>query len=1077
MSAKTLSAREAGRRSSKPARFRPNHRNEKLPVKTHTPAPACMIPGRAAFCALALLPLCLGAQTAPAAASAAGEDDVIQLEAVAVTGSNIKRMDVEKVLPVTVFSSDMIQARDATTPVDLLQALPEVTNIPQNETSLGANSGRGGNANVALRGLGAANTLILLNGRRMPFFPISTSSVNVNTLPTFGLSQVEVLRDGASSIYGTDAIAGVINYVTNTETRGTQVSVRYGVTEHGGGMDIKGDIGYGTTFAEGKGTWLTNFSAYYRDKIWLVDREISKSNDRSNLARPPFDVTGAYNGQSATGTSQYTAFFVGVNEARTSATHRVFPLSENPSDPWTINPTPNTPRSLWYNSNDKLVGQPRTSRYNFFNRVEYALSDNLQLFGEAVAYLSQSQTNRAPPTITIPDIRVVMGVENPFNPFGTRFYSTTGAPNLDGTPRLTGAPQPITIVSTMITEHEKEIIDAEERVYRVLGGLRGKIGSSSWTWETAAMVGGVRATEFARIGIRDSLIMASALSTDLMSAWNPFGTTFKVQNGQVVPDRKYRNPQGVIDSFTQPIRRFAYSKIATWDLSVNGNAFDLWAGPVAVAAGVDWRYEKKQEFKDPFAGVNPPDSGLDPQNNDFVLLSPKGDYRGTRTIASGFAETVVPLVRPDNDLPLLNTLEVNAAIRHERYSDFGDTTNPKFGVNWKPFPFVMVRASINKGFKAPDFQDLHQPSSFSGAQPPGVRDEARNNYLTSAGRPADVQVQTKNYTVTNKDLKPETSEGRSAGVVVDVPWVRGLSFTVDYWEITQDDLVVGLTTTAGLDQQLLHAYTQQQLAAGKDIMQIDFGSKVTPSSPTTYVGDPYVLRHPVSAEDRALFAPTYATLPQSQWIAPMGMREGQINRLENSAGRNFTNGFDYSVSYSLPPTPMGQFRVSTSWSQFLNKFTKSQPNFPKNDDIERMILPEWKGSATLQWRQGNWNATANITYNSDSRTGATTNLANYQAAGSPDYIVPIVTINSVGAPSVAYVEKGESQTQVNFGLGYRFGPDASSWVKNTSFRLGVNNVFDKEPALSAPNAAGFTGATGSSLWVGRAYSLTVTRDF
>jgi hypothetical protein len=243
------------------------------------------------------------------------------------------------------------------------------------------------------------------------------------------------------------------------------------------------------------------------------------------------------------------------------------------------------------------------------------------------------------------------------------------------------------------------------------------------------------------------------------------------------------------------------------------------------------------------------------------------------------------------------------------------------------------------------------------------------------------------------------------------------------------------------------------------------------------VGDPYLLRLPVSAEDRARFAPTYAILPRSQWIAPIGMIEGQINRLANSTGRNFTNGFDYSASYALPRLAVGQFRVSTSWAQFLNKFTKSAPTIGKNDDVYRMIVPEWKGSATLQWRKGNWDGTVNATYISDVRTGASTNLANYVAAGSPSYIVPIATINSAGGSSTSYFEKGEPQTEINVGLSYRFGRDAFSLLKNTTVRLGINNIMDEEPALANTAGAGYTGAIGGSLWIGRAYSLKLTKDF
>jgi len=174
------------------------------------------------------------------------------------------------------------------TPVDLLQGIPEVTNVPANETSVNAVAARGDNANVALRGLTAANTLVLMNGRRMPFHPFNTSSVNVNTLPMSGIQQVEVLRDGASAVYGSDAVAGVINFVTKKDPEGTEISLRYGVPEHGGGMNVQGGINFGRTFADGKGSWVTNVTGFNRDAIYLYERASSRSADKLAFARPPF---------------------------------------------------------------------------------------------------------------------------------------------------------------------------------------------------------------------------------------------------------------------------------------------------------------------------------------------------------------------------------------------------------------------------------------------------------------------------------------------------------------------------------------------------------------------------------------------------------------------------------------------------------------------------------------------------------------------------------------------------------------------------------------------------------------------
>ena len=203
------------------------------------------------------------AQAVAPAGNAAKSGDTVKLEAFTVTGSNFKRLDQENVLPVTVFNLEAMEVRNALTPVEMLTALPQITNLPLNESQNGGANSRGDNANVNLRGIGAGSTLVLLNGRRVAPHPITSNDggvpafyANVNQLPTQGLERIDVLRDGASSIYGSDAVAGVINYVTRRDFRGTDVRTRFGVPEHGGGENLQVTLTHGRDFAGGKGRLL-----------------------------------------------------------------------------------------------------------------------------------------------------------------------------------------------------------------------------------------------------------------------------------------------------------------------------------------------------------------------------------------------------------------------------------------------------------------------------------------------------------------------------------------------------------------------------------------------------------------------------------------------------------------------------------------------------------------------------------------------------------------------------------------------------------------------------------------------------
>jgi iron complex outermembrane receptor protein len=1033
----------------------------------------------ALFAALTLLPV-INAQTPPPAAP-----DTIVMEAFVTTGSNIKRLDNETTLPVTVFNMSQLETRDSATPMDLLIGIPEITNIPANESSLNAIAARGDNANVALRGLGAANTLVLLNGRRAPMEPFNTSSVNVNTLPTTGLLQLEVLRDGASAIYGSDAVAGVVNYVTEKKPHGSSVSQRFGVTQHGGGMDYKLDASYGTTFAEGKGSWMLSYSGYNRAKIMLGQRAVSANTNRMAQARAPWNTLfgGSYDG--ASGSGVWPFFFLGTSTTNTTGNLAFYPKSGIPTDVPSINSGTfpgSLPRGLYLNFNEWSVGQPSSWRNSLFNHVEYDVTPDVTIFGEASFYLSQSRLGRQPQNLNASDSRLALGADNPYNPYGSRFYSPTGAPNADGTSRLAGTPQQITIANVLLWDTGNEDIFTLDSEYRFLAGARGKFSNTSWNWEFGLMAGGVYAKDGYRNAIRDSYLRGAAARTD-KTAWNPFLWTFKVQNGAVVADQPYLNPKSVQDTFMVAGMRYGHSKLASADFHIAGNLLDLWAGPVQASTGVDWRYEFKEDHKDPFISFNPPGSiggdglPLDPTNNDILLYSPKFNYGAGREIVSGYVETQIPLVAPKNNLPFARSAALNASVRTEHYSDFGYTTKPKFGGDWRPLSWLMVRGSLNKGFRAPDLADLYQPATFGVANAPGSRDPARNNFYTLAGLPPDQQVLTQSYTFSNPLLQPEISTGKSVGIVVDIPQVKGLSFTVDYWELTQNNLILSKGTTAGLDEQMLLAYTQAQLAAGKNIVNIDVGSHAIPSLPNTYAGDPNILRNPVNATDIATFQLAYAKLPQSVWLAPLGTWVGSMAKVINSTGHNFTNGFDFSVRYDLPKTPLGQFRLSTEWSEFLNKFTKSQPTFGKNDEIIQMVTPKWKSSATIQWRQGPWDASLNASYQTDFRTGATATAAQYTSLGNPSYIKPEVVISTAGVPATSYYEVGKSQLQLNAGLSYRFSPEASKWFRRTTVRLGINNLLDADPAPANLTTAGFNAGSGQSLWVGRTFTFSTTRDF
>jgi iron complex outermembrane recepter protein len=610
------------------------------------------------------------AQTADGAGP--GVDDApAELETVTVTGSNIRRSDVEAVVPITVLGQDAIETRGALLPSELLTSLPSVVNLPENETRLGSSGARGDNANLNLRNMGATATLILVNGRRMAINPFTaglSQAVNINHLPTQGIERIEVLRDGASSVYGSDAVGGVINYVLKRDYEGLETTLRYGRPEEGGGESAQVAVNFGTGFAQGRGRIFGSVEALYRDATLLTARDFSRSSLNADRAPAPFNALGGpFDGRSARG--YWPTFRLGT----ATANNYFRPVNGTPTLT-SAAPTRAGNPEFFLDLNQFGYASPRTARGNAFLTAEYELTERVTAFAEFGYYQSSSTMRRQPLALNAPtsDRLMVMPVDSPYNPYGSRFYHPTGAANADGSARLVGAPRTVSFTQLTLADLAAESVDTEADVYRVVGGLRGQLGESSWEWESSLFYNEVNGEDGAFPDVRESLLQAAIARTDA-SAYNPFGYTFRVANGAVVADQPYTNPQGVVDSFSEVFARSARSYIASADLRANGTAVR------AVGRRREGRGRRRvsprgpADVRPPFSGENPASSGLDPTNNDFLLHPPRPDVFGDREVTSVYAEVVVPLVCRRAACRWSTASSSPASARYENYSDFGET--------------------------------------------------------------------------------------------------------------------------------------------------------------------------------------------------------------------------------------------------------------------------------------------------------------------------------------------------------------------------------------------------------------------
>ena len=998
---------------------------------------------------------------ANASEPAASGGETGPVEEVVVTGSNLRRTDAEGVLPVTVLGQDAMNLRDALTPVEMLTALPQVTGVPASEAPRGGSGARGDISTVSLRGLDASATLVLLNGRRLVAHPTTEQmnfAPNINQLPTQGLARIEVLRDGASSIYGSDAVAGVVNYITNRNFEGTQGRMRIAGPEHGGGESVQATLTHGNQFAEGRGRWLTTFDAFNREPIYLRDRDFSASANNSSRVPAPFNALGGpFDGRAAGGV--FSSFRVGAG----TQTNYFRPVN-GALALTNVAPTRANNPEFYGNTNDDNMALGDSLRFNSFTSIEYELNDSVTLFSDLSFYKAESQLIRSPLVLNAPaaDQLAPMAIDNPYNPYGSRFYDPAGTPNADGTARLVGTPRTISLVGGPFNSALNEETNVDSQTYRVVGGARGKI-ANRWDWEVGGLYSYSKVSDKSPEHVRESLFHEALLRTTPDSAYNPFGYTFKVAGGAVVPDQPYTNPQGVYDSFMQEWARYGNSTLGSIDARVSGSLLSIWSGDISAALGAEYRVEKYEDFRPPFAGVNPVGSGLDPNDNDFSPASPKPDASGDRNVTSVYAEAILPLVSRANGVPLVDTLELTASVRHERYSDFGETTKPKVGLNWRPVRPLMIRASYNEGFTAPSLPLLNSKNQWSYAGPPGAVDVYRNT-ATNEG-----PYISRNGTSGNPDLQPVDSEGISAGFVLDVPFVRGLSVSADYWQIKQSNLIGSLSAAQirNSDLLLLQSYTLQQIAAGVPVGSIDLGEGTT-----GYRGDPAITRDAPTDADRALFAAYNAANPGSP-LATAG-RVFQIDAPPLNLSDGVTAGWDFSVNYNLL-LPIGELTLNTDWSLVTKSHTTL--DLPGgvtlyNERLNVDGVTKWRGSTTASWRNGDWAGGLSAYYiGSYADSLATTTAALYESLGRPDYIVKQYTGNAT-----VYRYKVDDVLYFNGFGAYTFS--AGGWLNDSTVRLGIINLTDKEPPVSSGNFGfGYSGSVHGSLVAGRTWTLEFSKQF
>ncbi len=705
------------------------------------------------------------------AQQASTDADATELAPILITGSLIPTTDIVGLTPVEVFSQVEIQKFGAANVSDVVRRIPAVVGAQVNE---GMGNGGDGSTQINIRGI-PGGTLVLINGRRVAPIAFADSAVDLNMIPMAAIERIEVLKDGASAIYGADAVFGVVNVILRKEFEGVDLYGYYGNTTERDAAKQQYSFTSGTS--SDKGSFVVGGNYYKANSLYSQDRKrsrvdvsnrnqtyLSNSSASSNPGRfrvrndargggALYDATKAADAQVNVTVNKSAAGTPVVGADGVTVIGRKYA----PSD-YHLNTDPTTPAS----SLDSPAGPDRIAeevypfdrfpfplytpalrgaeRYSVFGNGEYKLiEDSLKMFMETMYSKSKSQNALAPTPITQSTAGFAIPASNPWNPFGVDI-PTWNYRMLELGPRTD---------------------TVEKDSFRFVTGLRGQIPESSWGWEVGFVYSKEEGQNIEGGDISAPGLQAAANSTDYGTAFNPFGVA--------------GTPRAAVDGFDQALITLGNSQLISVDANVSGNLFELPGGSVTMGAGAQHREEE---------GSSIPDGNKEAGNS--VGYNQSYALEGERDVDSVYGEIVVPIFGEGNRVPGLYSLNVRAAGRFEDYSDFGNTTKPAFKLGWQPIDDTFTtHVSYSQSFQAPTYTELYyRQQSFP---------EIRNPY-TGAFEQIDVfylggnTEESMGYGFPN--VEPLEAENILAGGEWRPKQVPGLKLGLDYFKVSRDNVPI-----------------------------------------------------------------------------------------------------------------------------------------------------------------------------------------------------------------------------------------------------------------------------------------------
>lgn len=939
------------------------------------------------------------------------EQEATTLDRIEVTGSRIKRADIETSQPIFSLSRDDITAQGLTSVGDVIQ------NITANGSTLNStvNNGGNGETRVSLRNLGSNRTLVLVNGRRWVGGTGLGGAVDLNTIPTAAVERIEVLKDGASTIYGSDAIAGVVNVILRQNFEGAEANAYFGQFDKGDGTRQAYDFTIGST--GDRFTAMLGFGYVKEEPVMAGDREISKE---------PIIGTGNAFGSSTSPNGNFSVTNPNcrtpagaLSRCRPDGTMGSFTYNDGqsganwrnrivPDDIYNFAPdnyllTPQERRSVFGNASVDITDDVR-----FKTTITYNQRVSEQLLAAMPVVLG-----RAAPGTNGADIRVS----------ATNFYNR---------PENGGIGQEVDWIQRRAVETGGRSFNQDVRTFAVDAGLEGTLtfGEKYFDWEAGYFRGENKANNttfglFNIIALRQALGPSFRDTDGIIKCGAP---------GAIIGGCVPMNILGAPGSITQEMLDFAtftahdeynYTQ-KTYYANISGDLFDLPGGPFGFSFGLEHRTED---------GYDSPDALI---NSGNTTGNARTATAGGYDLDEAYLELAIPVLA---DVPFAKLLDFSVATRYSDYSNFGDTLNSKFGFRWKPIDDLMLRGNWTEGFRAPSIAELFagQADSFPTLLDPCNVNNFANQIPAAQAQCVAEGVPQGGYQQTNPqiritiggnpDLQPEKSESATLGLVYSPSFVEGLDISLDWWKIKIEDAITTIGAT-NIIQQCLDSggagptcslYTREPGGQIIDLLNT-----------TTNIGGTKVEGYDLTVGYR---------FPETSW--------GKFSLVwDTTYMSSFENDIDGDGRYGED-----NLKVPGIGDPFF--FDEGGNIVGEYDGVNSSNYWRIRSNLATRWELGDWGATWNVRYYS-SQSEPCQNFEDYgytflctdhdRFTGLPtDDNGNGVWDGEAGGDSITPVASAEHH------IGGTTYHDVSVYWNapwNAKITLGVNNVFDKDPPVA-----------------------------